>query len=130
MLLQCFLQFGGVYISFERDFQLRLFGFVYGTVQSYSFTPLNVSFGSIEMRISRNDISLVHQVGKQYVFGGTSLVCRDDVIKAGQPGNNFLQFEEGRGSGITFIAQHHACPLTVAHGSSARIGDKVDINLF
>ena len=57
-------------------------------------------------------------------------MCRNDIFKTCQPGNNFFQIEERGSAGVTFISEHDTGPLSIAHGSCSRIGDKVDINLF
>ena len=89
-----------------------------------------MSFGGVEMGVSRHNVALVHQVGEEYIFGSASLVGGDNVFKSGEAGDDFFQFEEWGGSGIAFVTQHHACPLAVAHGAGAWVGDEVDINLF
>ena len=62
MFLQHFFQFGRVYISFKRDLQLCLFGFVYCTVQCDCLSAFDMSFGSIKMGISRHNISFMYQI--------------------------------------------------------------------
>lgn len=123
-------QFGRVYIPFEGDFQLCLFGFVYRAVQRYCLPAFDVSFGCVEMGVSRYYVPLMHQIGEQYIFGGTPLMGRDDVFKSGETGDNLFQVEERRSACVTFVPKHYACPLPVAHGSCSRVGDEVDIDLF
>ena len=43
-------------IAFEGNFQLCLFGFVYGAVQSQCPASLDMSFGGVEMGVSRHNV--------------------------------------------------------------------------
>lgn len=43
-----------------------------------------MSFGGVEMGVSRHNVALVHQVGEEYIFGSASLVGGDNVFKSGE----------------------------------------------
>ncbi len=53
-----------------------------------------MSFGGVEVGVSRHNVALVHQIGEEYIFGSASLVGGDNVFKSGEAGDDFLQFEE------------------------------------
>lgn len=119
----------GIDVAFEGNFELGVLGFVDGAIDDGGVAAFDVAFGRVEGRIAWNYVAVVHEVGEEHVFGGTSLVCGDDVFEARQSLYGFFQAEEGVGSGVAFVARHDASPLAVAHGSGARVGQKVDVHL-
>ena len=115
MFCQYRFQFFRVKISFKRNFQLGIFCLIDCHVPSDSLTPLNMTFRRVKMRVTRHDITLLYEIREKHVLGCTSLVSRDHVIKSCQTGNHVFQVKERRCTCITFITQHHSCPLTVTH---------------
>ena len=130
IFLQCFLQFVRIHIAFEGDFQLRILRLIDGAVQSNGFSTFDVPLSGIKVRVTGNDVTLVHQIREKNILGGTPLMGRDDIFETGQAGDYLFQLEERGSSGITFVAQHHRCPLAVAHCSRTGVSYQIDIYLF
>ena len=53
----------------------------------------------------------------------------NDIFKTSQTSDHFFQIEGRRRElpAITFIAQHHRCPLTIAHCSRTGVSYQIDI---
>ena len=62
ILLQCFFELLQVYITLERNFELRIFRLVDRTVESCGVATLYMSFCRIEMRITGNYIAFVNEI--------------------------------------------------------------------
>ena len=110
--------------------ELGVFCFVDGAVNGKGLAALYMPLGSVEMGIARNNIPLLHQSAEKHIFGSTPLVGRNHYGETCDSFNRILHIEKRSRTGIAFIAGHHSRPLAVAHGTRARIGQQVDINLL
>src|SRR3989304_6161124 len=54
------------------------------------------------------------------------LVSRNEVRKAKDAFDGFLQAEIRAGAGVALVALHQRAPLAVAHGAGARVGEQVN----
>ena len=130
IFLECFLKFLGVYIALERNFELCIFRIIYSTVESCSLASFNMSFGSIEVRISRHNISFMHKVWEKHILCSPTLVSRYHILKSCKSGNCLFKLKERCCTGITFVTKHNSCPLTITHWACSWVGEQVDINLL
>ena len=119
MLFQSVFEFNGVDVALERHFQLCVLCLVHGAVECDGLASLDVSFGSIEVRVARHDVAFMHEVREQHVFGCASLVGRYHVIETCNPLDGIFKSEERVCSGVALVAHHDACPLAVAHRTCA-----------
>ena len=63
------------------------------------------------------------------VLGAAALVGGHDVVVAVILADRFFQVVEILAAGVGLVAQHHACPLPVAHGAGAAVGEQVDVDV-
>ncbi len=64
------------------------------------------------------------------MLGAAALVGGNDVFVAIVSLDGLFQMIEIATAGIGLVAQHHACPLAVAHGAGAAIGQQIDVNIL
>ena len=122
LIFKHFLEFGYVDVPFERVFELRVFGFVDGTVNGGGMARFDVPFCGVEMRVSGYNIPLVYESRKEHILSGAALVGGDYVVETGDAVDGVAHSEERTGAGIAFVTHHHRRPLPVAHGACARVG--------
>ena len=125
-----FLEFVNIYITLERHLFLSIFGIVHSKIDGKSLTALDVSFGGVEVRVAGDIVASFYEYRKKYVLGSTSLMGGYYILEARDFFDGFLQVTERCCSCIAFVAHHHSCPLAVRHSTCARVGQKVDIDLF
>ncbi len=124
------LQLVDVNVALEGMLQLCVAGLVDGAVHGERLAALDMPLGGVEMRVARHHVAGLDQCAEHHVLGGAALMRRDNHRESGDALYGVLHPEEGAGAGITLVAHHHGAPLTVAHGSGAGVGQKVDIHLF
>ena len=129
VLLQHTLQFLQRHVALEGHLDLCVVGLVARDVDGLCLARLDMSLGGVEMRISRHHVTLFHEQREEHVLGSPSLMGGDDIGHAEDALHHGLELIERGGAGITLVAEHHLCPLTVAHCSGTTIGEQVDIHL-
>ena len=130
MFLQRFFQLHRIDITFKRYFQLSILRFIDGAIQSNGLPALDMPLCGIKVRVTRNNISIMYQIREKHILSSTPLMGGNDIFKTSQTSDHFFQIEEGGSTCITFIAQHHRCPLTIAHCSRTGVSYQIDIYLF
>ena len=130
MFLQRFFQLHRIDITFKRYFQLSILRFIDGAIQSNGLPALDMPLCGIKVRVPRNDISIMYQIREKHILGSTPLMGGNDIFKTSQTSDHFFQIEEGGSTCITFVAQHHRCPLAIAHCSRTGVSYQIDIYLF
>ena len=53
-----------------------------------------MTFGSVEVRVARNNSTGLHEVAEKHILGCTSLMSRDDVFEACDSCDSILELEE------------------------------------
>ena len=129
VLLQYLLEFLEADITLERHFQLGVVSLGHGDVDGKSLAAFNVTLGSIEVGIARDDLTGFHQIAEQHVFSGTALVSGDNILETSEFCDGILHVVEGAGTAVALIAHHHGTPLTVAHRARTRVGQQVNVNI-
>ena len=118
------------HIALERQFQLRVLRLVDGDVDGAGLAIFDMTLRGVEVCIARHHIAFLHQVGEQHVLSCTALVGGDDVLESEDALHHLLELIERCGTGIALVAKHHRRPLAVAHGTGARIGQAVYVDLL
>ena len=95
--------------------------FVNGTVYSVCFSDFDMSFCSVEVGISRNDVTVLYQNRKKHILGRPSLVGWEQILESGDFVHRIVKFLKRAGACVTLITHHQSTPLTVTHCSGSGI---------
>ena len=113
VLFQHFLQKFKRYIALKRQLELGIVRFGNRYVNSFGFAEFNMTFGRIEMRITRNNHPRLNDSREQHVLSCTTLMGRDNILKTRDVANRVAEMEERTSACIALIAHHHSRPLTI-----------------
>ena len=130
VVLEELLEVNEVYVTLEWDFELGVFCLFDGHVNCVCTACFDMTFGGVEVRVTRDDLPLFYKVREEYVLCSTTLVSRDDIVETRDAGDSVFEFEEGFTARVAFVAEHERSPLAVGHGSSTRVGKQVNIHLL
>ena len=83
-----------------------------------------------EVHVARDDVPRPDEDARDEVLGAAPLVGRDDVPEAVDLAHGGLEAVEGFRAGVGLVARHHGCPLPVAHGVRAAVGEEVDVDVL
>ena len=89
-----------------------------------------VQASSSEIHISGDVITLVDDGLADQVFSAAPLVSRDNVFVTIVGLYCIFEMVKISTASISLIAQHHACPLAVAHRAGAAVGQEINIYFF
>ncbi len=130
VLGKAFLKLVEIHVALEGHFELGVLCLVDGAVYSESLAALDVTLGGVEVRVARNDVAFLHEVGEKHVLGSAALVGGDHILEACDAGDSILQLIERACTCVALVSGHHRRPLAVAHRACTRVGDTVDVNLI
>ena len=130
VLGKTFPQLVEIHVALEGHFELGVLCLVDGAVYSESLAALDVTLGGVEVRVARNDVAFLHEVGEKHVLGSAALVGGDHILEACDAGDSILQLIERACTCVALVSGHHRRPLAVAHRACTRVGDTVDVNLI
>ena len=83
-----------------------------------------------EIHVAGDPIARLDQRLRDQMFGPAPLVRRHEILIAVVGLDRLQQMVEVATACIGFIAQHHACPLAVAHGVGPAVGKQVDVDIL
>ena len=123
-------QLSHIHVPLERMRIAWIIGLVDHQVRRTAPAGADVRVGCVEVHVGGHELARVDKGGAQDVFRRTALVRRYKVSKTKHIADRRLQPMERAGAGIRLVAADQGCPLVLAHGSSARIGQQVDVDVL
>ena len=128
--LESLLQLAEVHVALERQLDFGLEGGIDNTVYGFGLRVEHVCTGGVEGHVDGNVVAGLHQRTDENVFGSTSLMGGNDVVKAHDFLHGRLETIEAVRARVGFVAEHEGRPLFLAHGSGTGVGEQVDVHVF
>src|SRR5271165_6084212 len=90
-------------------------------IHGFRADELDVGTGSVEVGVVGNDGALLAHHAEQNAFGGTALVCWDDVLIAEDVLDRVAEVIEAAAARVALVAHHHRSPLPRGHRSGTGV---------
>ena len=115
-----------IQVALEGMFEAGLAAF--GNHQIHRLRPdeLDIGAGGIEVRVVRNDVSLLAGDVEQNALGGPALMGGNDVLVAENVLDGVAEVIEAAAARVAFVAFHEGRPLMSRHGAGAGVRQQVN----